>query len=39
MTDDQFVSRITGDKKDLMIRNYRGIRIKMVTGKHYFEIE
>ncbi|GLG83624.1 hypothetical protein [Acinetobacter calcoaceticus] len=33
----QFVDRITRDKKDPMIRYYNGI--KMVTEKHYFEIE
>ena len=39
MSEDRFEDKITKDETDPMIRYYKGIKIQMVTEKHYFEIQ
>ncbi|AXX52276.1 hypothetical protein ACOUV0_15930 [Acinetobacter baumannii] len=38
MENEKFQDRLTRDINDPMIRYYKGIKIKMVTEKHYLEI-
>lgn len=39
MKEEKFVCHISKDLNDPMVRYYKGIKIKMVTEKHYLEIE
>ena len=39
MSDNKFADKVTKDSKDMMVRYYKGIKIKMVTEKHYLEIK
>ncbi|CAM4330751.1 hypothetical protein [Acinetobacter pragensis] len=39
MREDKFADQITKDNKDPMIRYYKGIQVKIVTEKHYFELK
>lgn len=39
MSEDRFAEKITKDEKDPIIRYYKGIKIQMVTEKHYFKIQ
>jgi hypothetical protein len=39
MREDNFADSVTKDKKDPLIRYYKGIEIKVVTEKHYFEVQ
>lgn len=39
MRENNFAERVTKDTKYPMIRYYKGIEIKIVTEKHYFEVQ
>ena len=39
MKEDSFVAMLSKDVRDPMIRYYNEIKIKLVTEKHFFEIE
>ena len=39
MKEDSFVDMLSKDVRDPMIRYYNEIKIKLVTEKHFFEIE
>ncbi|MEG2564695.1 MAG: hypothetical protein WB445_13995 [Acinetobacter sp.] len=39
MKDAKFSDQVTKDVNDLLVRYYQGVEIRMVTKKHYFEIQ
>ncbi|MDQ9009020.1 hypothetical protein RFI36_04755 [Acinetobacter gerneri] len=39
LKEDKFLDHLTKDSNDPMIRYYQGIEIRMITEKHFFEIE
>ena len=39
MKDENFSDHVTKDVNDPLVRYYQGIEIRMVTKKHYFEIQ
>lgn len=39
MSDNKFADKVTKDSKDTMVRYYKGIKIKMVTEKHFLEVK
>lgn len=39
MKDEKFSDHVTKDVNDPLVRYYQGIEIRMVTKKHYFEIQ
>ncbi|MFW1642905.1 hypothetical protein [Acinetobacter guillouiae] len=39
MKENKFLDKISKDTNDPMIRYYKEIKIKIVTEKHFFEIE
>lgn len=39
MKESKFLDKISKDANDPMIRYYKEIKIKIVTEKHFFEIE
>lgn len=39
MKENKFLDKISKDANDPMIRYYKEIKIKIVTEKHFFEIE
>ncbi len=39
MKDESFFDQVTKDANDPLVRYYQGVEIKMVTKKHYFEIQ
>ncbi|WP_151957131.1 hypothetical protein [Acinetobacter guillouiae] len=39
MKENKFLDKISKDANDQMIRYYKEIKIKIVTEKHFFEIE
>ena len=39
MREEKFAERVTKDVKDPLIRYYKDIEIKVVTEKHYFEVQ
>lgn len=39
MSEDKFADSVVKDNKDHLIRYYKGIEIKVVTEKHYFEVQ
>ncbi len=39
MKDENFSDHVTKDVNDPLVRYYQGVEIRMVTKKHYFEIQ
>lgn len=39
MKENKFLDKVSKDENDPMIRYYKEIKIKIVTEKHFFEIE
>ena len=39
MKDAKFSDQVTKDVNDPLVRYYQGVEIRMVTKKHYFEIQ
>jgi uncharacterized protein YktA (UPF0223 family) len=39
MRSEKFADKMTKDEKDTLVRHYKGIKIKIVTEKHYLEIK
>ena len=39
MKDEKFSDQVTKDVNDPLVRYYQGVEIRMVTKKHYFEIQ
>lgn len=39
MKDEKFSDHVTKDVNDPLVRYYQGVEIRMVTKKHYFEIQ
>lgn len=39
LKEDKFLDQLTKSSDDPMIRYYRGIEIRMITEKHFFDIE
>ena len=39
MKDENFSDHVTKDVNDSLVRYYQGVEIRMVTKKHYFEIQ
>jgi len=39
MKDENFSDHVTKDVNDPLVRYYQGIEIRIVTKKHYFEIQ
>ena len=39
MKEDKFIDHLSKDQLDPMVRYYKGIKIKMVTEKHYLEVK
>lgn len=39
MSEEKFAEKITKDQKDPMIRYYKGLKVKIVTEKNYFELK
>ena len=39
MKEDEFVEKLSKDIQDPMVRYYKNIKIKLITEKHFFDIE
>ncbi|WP_111860622.1 hypothetical protein [Acinetobacter sp. CFCC 10889] len=39
MKEEKFIDHLSKDQNDPMVRYYKGIKIKMITEKHYVEIK
>ena len=39
MKEEKFIDQLSKDTENPMVRYYQGIKIKMVTEKHYLKIE
>lgn len=39
MTDDKFAEKVTPSLEDSKDRQYKNLKIKLVTEKHYFEVK
>ncbi|WP_374668493.1 hypothetical protein [Acinetobacter sp.] len=39
MSEDKFADKISKDQIDPMIRYYKGLKVKIVTEKKYFEVK